>query len=183
MDIIASYEKHKNLKLAANELGMPWQTLYWQLKQAKHPVTGDKLRYGSASDKLGRKAEVIFGTLVPDAEDLNAKNFQPPYDFSLNGIHIDIKAARLLVGNKRYEARRWAFTVSKQEAEVDFVVGFAFLDDLENYRIFLLPGEMVRKYSTISISEKGKSKWLDFEITQRELVEFFESVTGEHHDH
>jgi len=42
MDIAAVYEKHKHLKLAADELGMPWQTLYRQLKAAGwHPGRTD----------------------------------------------------------------------------------------------------------------------------------------------
>ncbi|CAL9963606.1 hypothetical protein VPHF99_0085 [Vibrio phage F99] len=38
------YDKHKNLKIAAEELGMVWQTLYWNLNKVRHPVTGDKER-------------------------------------------------------------------------------------------------------------------------------------------
>ena len=31
---IRVYEKHKNLKIAANELGVKWQSLYIRLKKA-----------------------------------------------------------------------------------------------------------------------------------------------------
>ena len=35
--MIATYEKHKNLKLAAEELDMVWQTLYYKLREFDHP--------------------------------------------------------------------------------------------------------------------------------------------------
>ena len=72
---IEAYRKHKNLKIAARELGMAWQALYVILRKAGEPVTGDKLRYGSDRDKLGALAEAEFKRLVPFAQDLN--------DFSL----------------------------------------------------------------------------------------------------
>jgi len=43
--VIDAYEKHKNLKLAANDVGLPWQTVYVHLKRAGVPVVGDKLRF------------------------------------------------------------------------------------------------------------------------------------------
>lgn len=35
---VESYRKHKNLKLAAAECGIPWQTLYVKLRKADEPV-------------------------------------------------------------------------------------------------------------------------------------------------
>lgn len=46
MNAVEAYEKHKNLKLAAIEVGMPWQMLYVHLRKLGVPVTGDKARYG-----------------------------------------------------------------------------------------------------------------------------------------
>lgn len=48
-----AYDKHKNLKLAANEIGLKWQTLYCMLKNQGINIIGDKLRYGSDRDKMG----------------------------------------------------------------------------------------------------------------------------------
>lgn len=43
IDVMKSvYDKYKNLKLAAEELGIKWQLLYTYLRSANHPVTGDK---------------------------------------------------------------------------------------------------------------------------------------------
>jgi len=64
MDEVLVYRKHMNLKLAAEELGMVWQTLYVHLKKLGEPVIGDKNRYGSPSDKLSRMAEKLFQELV-----------------------------------------------------------------------------------------------------------------------
>lgn len=54
------YDKYKNLKLAANELGVKWQTLYYHLSKEGHPVIGDKERYGSDTDKLAAYTEKLF---------------------------------------------------------------------------------------------------------------------------
>ena len=48
----SAYDKHQNLKVAASELGMKWQTLYWHLKKHNHPIIGNKSKYGSPKDKL-----------------------------------------------------------------------------------------------------------------------------------
>ena len=63
-----AYEKHKNLKIDAQEIGIKWQTLYLRLKNQGIAVIGDKLRYGSDRDKLSAKAEAIFkGTIYETA--------------------------------------------------------------------------------------------------------------------
>ena len=52
---IESYSRLKNLKLVGLEVGIPWQTVYVYLKQAGISVTGDKSRYGSATDRVAVK--------------------------------------------------------------------------------------------------------------------------------
>lgn len=173
--VIESYERLKNLKLVGLELGIPWQTVYVQLRKAGVPVTGDKSRYGSATDRLAVKAENEFHRLVKFAENNNQMKYQAKVDFSVNGVGVDIKGANLKQGCKRFSARRWAFCVRKQEQVAEFIVCFAFLDD-GSYRLFLIPGEMVHYYQTISISENGKSKWLDYEINPTELEPFFREI-------
>jgi len=171
MSIKEVYEKHQNLKLAADELGVKWQTLYVQLKKQGVPITGDKSRYGSDKDRLAAMAELEFKRLVPFAINQNEVKFQSKLDFIVGNHGVDIKASKLNQGSKNFAALRWSFSVKKQEFCADFVVCFAMLE--AGYRIFLIPGEMVRHYQTISISEKGKSKWLQFEISSSDLYEFF----------
>lgn len=168
-----AYAKHKNLKLAAQELGMVWQTLYVRLKKQGIPVTGDKSRYGSDKDRLAAFGEQEFIKLVPFAEDQNSKKFQSKFDYLACNQKIDIKTSSLKQGNPRFASRRWAFSVKKQEFCADFVVCFAITDEDKNYRVFLIPGELVRNYQTVSISENGKSKWLDYEVKPNELSDFF----------
>ncbi len=120
---------------------------------------------------MAAKAEKEFLSIVPFAEDQNKIKFQSKFDFIVNGEKVDIKSSKLNQGSKRFSAKRWAFSVKKQEFCADFIVCFAFLDEL--YRLFLIPGELIRNYQTISISQNGKSKWLDYEISKDELAEFF----------
>lgn len=108
-NFVEAYDKHKNLKLAADELGMKWQTLYVKLKKLNIPVTGDKLKYGTRSDKLSSIAEREFSKLIPFAEDQNAIKFQSKIDFIVNGEKVDVKASRLKEVNKRCKKRSWLF--------------------------------------------------------------------------
>jgi hypothetical protein len=171
-----AYNKHKNLKLAAEELGIKWQSLYIQLRKLGVAVTGDKARYGSDKDRLAAQAELEFKRLVPFAESQNSIKFQSKFDFLVGSEKVDIKASRQAQGCKRFKAKRWAFSVKKQEFCADFIVCFAMVDI--GYRIFLIPGECVRNYQTISISTSScsKSKWLQYEVSADDISEFFKQL-------
>lgn len=165
---IESYARLKNLKLVGLELGIPWQTVYVQLRAAGVAVTGDKSRYGSDTDRLAAKAESIFKALVAHAEDQNDKQFQAKVDFIVHGYKVDVKSA-----TKRND--RWAFSLKKQELLADFFVCFAFDGD-GTYRVVAVPGEVCRFLQTISLSANTKSKWWDYEIEDVHLESFFEQV-------
>lgn len=172
-NIIDAYNKHKNLKLAANELGIKWQTLYVQLKKLDVKITGDKLKYGSDKDRLAAQAELLFQKIVPFAENNNLSKFQSKIDFTVNGQKVDIKASKLNKGCINYESKRWAFSIKKQELIADFIVAFAFDENVKLVKIYLIPSEMIRNYQTISIGENSRSKWNQFEISEQDLLEFF----------
>lgn len=163
---IESYARLKNLKLVGIELGIPWQTVYVHLRAAGVPVTGDKSRYGSDTDRLAANAERIFATLVPNAADQNDVQFQAKVDFIVGSYKVDVKASRLRNG-------RWAFSLKKQERLADFFVCFAFNDD-GTYRTVVIPGELCRFIQTISLSSMTGTKWWDYEIPPTELRVFFE---------
>jgi hypothetical protein len=173
-DIAEVYGRHKNLKLAANELDMKWQTLYVQLRKIGVPVTGDKSRYGSDTDKLAAEAELEFMRLVPSAISMNESKFQAKVDFMVGREKIDVKASKLKQGNKKYKSLQWSFCLKKQELIADFFVCFGMTDI--DYKVFLIPGECVRFYQTVSISQKGKSKWHQYEINPNDLAEFFTEI-------
>lgn len=174
-DIAVVYNKHRNLKLAAAELGMKWQTLYVQLRKAGVPVTGDKLRYGSDSDRLAAIAELEFNKLVPFAENQNALKFQAKCDFLVGKEKVDVKCARLRRGCRRFPALRWAFCIKKQVVCADFMVCFAMLQE-GGYRTLLIPGELIRNLSTISLPQEGKSKWWQYEVAPSDIPEFFAAL-------
>lgn len=96
---VEAYQRHKNLKLAANELGIAWQTLYVHLRKAGVAVTGDKTRYGSDTDRLAAKAEDMFEALVPGAVNHNREQWQPKVDFTVGAVAVDVKASRLTKAN------------------------------------------------------------------------------------
>lgn len=175
------YDKHKNLKLAAIELDMVWQTLYWNLQKVGHPVTGDKERYGSPTDKMAKALEDKFKELVPHAQDYNKDKFQAQVDFKVGDLYVDIKSSTKKNGYKnnpkKSAAYRWAFSTKVQEDCSDFMVCFCMSGyDCETYgdieKILLIPKEFYKNKQSLSVSCL-KSKWYDFEVTEQELQEFF----------
>ena len=179
-----TYDKHKHLGYAAAELGIKWQNLYYHLSKAGHPVTGDKEQYGSSSDKFAHKAEELFQKLVPSATDMNEGKFQAKVDFKIGDTYVDVKASSKKDGYKnnprKKAAYRWAFSCTVQENLADYMVCFCYegssceeTGDVEY--ILLIPKEFYKNKQSFSVSCR-KSKWYDFQVTQKELTEFFEDM-------
>lgn len=178
MDIkIEAYRRHKNLKLAAIELGIKWQSLYVYLRKNNEPVTGDKLRYGTDRDRLGHLAEAEFKKLVPFAIDYNNIQFQSKYDFDVLSQKVDVKASKPRKLNQRFEAKSWSFSFKKQSLICDFICCFCMNDDKETQHILLVPSEFFKGLQTVSVSCKGHSKWLDYKIEAKDLSEFFTTLS------
>jgi len=173
---IDAYRKHRNLKLAAHDVGIPWQSVYVQLRNADEPVMGDKLKYGSDTDRLAARGEQIFQALVPGAISHNERKYQSKLDYTVRGYGIDVKTSTLKLSNKACKLRRWAFYTKKQEASADFVVCFGIAADGESLaKVLLIPGEIIRKYTTVSLSEAG-GKWDDYSVEPDGLNAFFEAL-------
>lgn len=180
-----TYDKYLNLKLAAQELGVKWQTLYWHLNKVGHPVIGNKEVYGSPTDKLARYTEKLFSSTIPYAVDLNDEKFQAKLDFSVKGYKVDVKASTKKDGYKnnprKNAAFRWAFSCKVQEKEsADFLVCYCYSGyDTENFgdveKILLIPKEFFKNMQSFSVS-CANSKWYDFEVTVGDLVDFFDSI-------
>lgn len=173
---ILTYRKHMNLKLAAQELGIAWQTLYVHLKKFGEPVVGDKLRYGSDRDKLAVLAETEFKNLVPFAFNANSFQFQSKYDFDVAGFKVDVKASRPRQLNNRYPAKSWAFSFKKQSLICDFIVCFCMDEDKSIRHILLVPSEFFKGLQTVSVSCEGGSKWSDYKVDPSELSTFFSTL-------
>lgn len=173
---VESYSRLKHLKLVGEEIGIPWQTVYVHLKKAGVSVTGDKARYGSASDRLANKAEAEFQKTIPWAKDNNKTEFQSSIDFNVDSSTVDIKASRLKFDGK---LSRWAFCVNKQRDDADFFVLYAYDEKgCGILHLFLIPGEIAREKTTISITESLNSKWADYIISSSDMVDFFNDLKG-----
>lgn len=171
-----SYEKHKNLKVAADEIGMGWQNLYYHLKRNGIEVVGDKSKYGSDSDKLAYKAEQYFQKIVPFASNNNNSKFQSKVDFMVGDLKVDVKSSKLNLASNSFKSKRWAFSLKKQELIADFFVCIGYED--EDVTIFLFPSEIIKNYQTISINPYGKSKWHQYEINEFDLLDFFTKMAN-----
>lgn len=173
---IQAYEKHKNLKLAAEEIGIPWQTLYVHLKRSGVQVVGDKLRYGSDKDKLAAIAESKFLELVPFAKNMNATKYQSKFDFMAGCLKVDVKAAKPHKPNAKYPSKCWSFSIKKQALICDFIVCFCFSESRDLVHTLLVPKEFFSGLQTVSVSCNGASKWLDYEVQPENLHDFFSAV-------
>lgn len=171
-----AYERHKNLKLAAAEIGMPWQTLYYKLKQQGVAVTGDKLRYGSDTDKLAAKAEGEFHRLVPGAINANQTKFQAKVDFVVNGYLVDVKVSRPKLSNARGKSMRWGFSTMKQSFSCDFLCCFCLDGNGDTEKILLIPREFFEGMQLISVACSGRSSWFDYAVEPGELAAFFDQL-------
>lgn len=176
MDIAATYQKHMNLKLAAEELGMKWQTLYVQLKKLGVAVVGDKARYGSDKDRLAVMAEQEFQRLVPEAENANSVCYQAKIDFTVGAIKVDVKASLPNQHDQRFPAKRWAFSFKKQSLLCDFICCFCMNEDKSLARVLLVPKEFCVGLQSVSVPCAGRSKWYDYEVQPSELREFFAAL-------
>ncbi len=169
-----AYSRHMNLKLAAHELGMKWQTLYYRLKRAGVPVVGDKLRHGSDRDRLAARAERMFAELVPEASPLNAQRFQAKFDFDVNGHKVDVKAAIAGVKQKRSPGSlAWSFSFKRQSLVCDFIVCFCMESCESIVRVLLVPSEFFTGIQTVTVPVMGRSKWHEFTVEPHELRQFF----------
>ena len=177
--MIECYSRVKNLKLAAAELGMKFQTLYWYLKKNGQDVTGDKERYGSVKDRFASKAERIFQSIVPFAKDMNKTKFQAEVDFLVGDTAVEVKAAKRNSLGVGAGGDRWAFSIKKQIKNCDFFALFAFDKEGSLEKIFLVPAELIVGKFSISISCHGRSKWHDYEVSEDELLLIFADVTNQ----
>lgn len=170
-----AYEKHKNLKLAAEEIGIDWQVLYSRLKDQGVAVTGDKARYGSERDKLAARAEALFIKLVPKAVDQNKAQWQSKFDFLIDGYKVDVKVSSQNIANARKpDALRWSFLFVKQRYECDFMCCFCLSKDGETVeKLLVVPREFFADIQTMSVACSGRSKWNEFEVDPSGLAQFF----------
>lgn len=175
-DIATVYKRHMNLRAAAAELGIKWQALYYRLKIAGVPVTGDKLRYGSDRDRLAHLAESEFQRLVPAARACNESSWQAKIDFVVRGHGVDVKSSMPRKLNKKYERESWAFSVKKQSFTADFIVCFCMNEQKLAEYVLLIPSEFFAGLQHVSITRRGKSKWLDYSVPPEELGQFFDSL-------
>ena len=175
---VNAYRKHKHLKKAADELGMKWQKLYTVLVAANEPVTGDKERYGSETDKFARMAEKHFKEIVPYAGDQNESKFQSKFDFQVGHLKVDIKCARASIKHVASKAKSWAFSVKKQRLIADMILCIGYGDDYRPEVYLLIPGEVARNSGTINLPQSRKGKWWDFSIELSEIKPFFDELVG-----
>lgn len=175
--LVERYRDLKNTRLVAAELGMPPATAYWRLRRAGEPVTGDKARYGSETDKIAARGERWFQRVVPWAEDQNALGFQTKVDFLVAGLRVDVKTSRPRL--TKSGVITWAWSLRKQRDEADFFVCLALSNRTEQtgvHKALLVPGEIAATCGSLRVSHDRiamRGKWARAARTSAELQTFF----------
>lgn len=179
--IISLYSEDHNLKVVADKMDIPWQTIYWWLKKEGVSVSGNKSKYGGLKDKIGLIGENLFKESFPAAEDQNELSFQPEFDFLLGGLRLDVKTSfpRDMKARTTGVKYRWGFNTRRQQ-EVDFIICYCLNGDVDSWElqhILLIPNEFLQGIQTISVSceQRTRSKWMDMKVRNEELVEFLNS--------
>jgi len=148
------------------------------LVAANEPVTGDKERYGSESDRFARLAEKHFKELVPYADDQNESKFQSKFDFQVGHLKIDVKCARPAIKQTSSKVKSWAFSVKKQRLIADMILCIGYDEDDQPEVYLLIPGPVARNCGTITLSKSKKGKWMDFAVEKHEIKPFFDELVG-----
>ena len=165
-----AYAKHKNLKIAAEEIGIRWQTLYCRLIKQGVKVTGDKSRYGSNRDKLAFFAENHFSRIISYAKNMNEHEWQSKYDFLCGSLRVDVKCSMPRKLNHHSDRLSWAFSFKRQNFECELIVCFCFDENKNIEKILAIPMEFFNGVQTISVPIKGESKWHDYAVSENELL-------------
>lgn len=178
--MVSLYQEIKNLKLVGKEMDIPWQTVYWWLKKEGVSVSGNKSAYGGVKDQIGLIGERMFRKTFPEAEDQNEKSFQPEFDFFIKDLKLDVKTSfpRDMKSRGTKVLYRWGFNTRRQQ-NADYIICYCMDGDFEDYTlncILLIPNEFIVGMQTVSVSCKGRSKWLDFVITEDELKQFIDQL-------
>lgn len=147
------YKVNNDFQKTVIESGIPAYILFIHFLKRGLVNKHKHIEFASKNMRKGIRAEELFQKLVPKAVDINS-NFKmnnPVYDFTYNGLTIDIKYSSLL-SRKGYEY--WGFRNSK----ADIIV--AFLEkskgsELDEAYILFIPTEIMGGIGRIHISKQG----------------------------
>lgn len=176
--LISRYRELKNTKLVAAELGIAPATAYWRLRRAGEPVTGDKTRYGSDTDKLAARGERWFKRVIPWAEDQNHLGFQAKVDFIVGGQRVDVKTSRPKL--TKSGVITWAWSLRKQRGAVDHFVCIALSSRDDNpgvHTALLVPDAIAGDTLRVSHDRIAlRGKWARAARSSSELRTFFQEI-------
>lgn len=152
--------------LTATEQQVKMAAQLYEMRDKARWLLGDKYKPHMAK----------FLQLVPFAVDQNKLSCQSKFDFSVMGHLVDVKSSIPKQLNARYPAKSWAFSFKKQSLTCDFICCFCLDEQKEIEHVLLVPREFFVGLQTISVSQYGSSKWLDYSVKQDELSSFFISL-------
>ena len=130
------------------------------------------IEFASENMKKGIAAEKLFQKIMPEAVDINS-NFKmnnPDYDFTYNGLTIDVKYSSLL---ERRGYGYWNFKNSK----ADVIIAFLEREkekELEDPYILFIPVGIVVGVKKFHISKSGHY-FNNFQIKESECAEMLKS--------
>ncbi|MEY4910097.1 MAG: hypothetical protein RL260_3815 [Pseudomonadota bacterium] len=137
------YAASGDMRAAAAEAGISTLLGFKLLKMSGAMLVSDRLKFGSAGQKLGALAEVEFQRLVPNAKQMNTNERQHPgFDFLAGSNRVDVKASSIR------KSGGWIFTLNAMPARgygADYYVLIAALAGQTlsaGYDMYIIPAEM-----------------------------------------
>lgn len=128
----------------------------------------------SCSSFLGvHVAERVLSRVFKNVERM--QNGNPGFDFMCSrGKKIDVKSSTLHAHNN---VSRWSFTIARNKI-ADFFLCIAFdnREDLNPLHIWLLPGNVVKDISNLSIYFHTLNDWSDYELSIKRTVDCCEAM-------
>ena len=130
------------------------------------------IEFASQNMKKGIAAEKLFQKIVPEAVDINS-NFKmnnPDFDFTYNGLTIDVKYSSLL---ERRGCEYWNFKNSK----ADVIIAFLEREkesELDDPYILFIPTEVMAGVKKFHVTKAG-NYFNNFQIKESECAEMLKS--------
>ena len=166
------FMSNKDFQKTVMESKIPAYILYMHFLKRGLITKSSHIEFASENMKKGIEAEKLFQKIVPEAVDINS-NFKmnnPDFDFTYDGLTIDVKYSSLL---ERKGCEYWNFKNSKADVII------AFLErkkesELNDPYILFIPTEVMAGVKKFHVTKAG-NYFSSFQIKESECAEMLKS--------
>lgn len=154
------------------ESKIPAYILYMHFLKRGLITKSSHIEFASENMKKGIEAEKLFQKIIPEAVDINS-NFKmnnPDFDFTYDGLTIDVKYSSLL---ERRGCEYWNFKNSKADVIIAFLEREKGSELDKTYMLFI-PTEVMAGVKKFHVTKAG-NYFSSFQIKESECAEMLKS--------